>query len=437
MALVQECHSDFVLFPREQPYLEMLESRQDDAFENIVHYTTASDMNHHFSDLASTTYDAYPSNSSFSAAASNYYGGSGAASNFAIDAPKENDRLNQRQFTPSGSPSPSMSQSFDHPPSILSSTSGASAQSTASSAAGSPYSHETNHIPSQEHWTESHQGLGIAPAIVHHEGFGSDLYPLTNISSNDIIFGEDKFSNNFVGKSRNIFSSSISPSSAASPVPASVSFCTSSQSFSTAFSSSPLALDTTMTTRDVTIDTILEEVNNRIATPSTDLTSPASARSMEASPRYFRSKCLAPQSSPRVQSAFKSPTTPASATSPFTSRSTPPPSVRPHESRRNSLALCSELKAQQSPTTLSHRAHPYAYCRPTPPSTAQTHFHTHQFQSPFVGQSSGRFIAPLESSCWFSLISRSQFSVRLFCRLILKFSPWKAAQSFSRERNGS
>lgn len=407
MALVHDCHSDFVLFPRDQTYLDMLDSRQDETFENIPHYTTASDM-HHFSDLAGTTYD--PSTAAFSTVVSSYYGGNGGTLNFAVDIPKENERLNQRQFTPSGSPSPSISQSFDHPPSILSSTSGASAQSTASSAAGSPYSHDTNHVPNQEHWTESHQGLGIAPGIAHNEGFGSDLYQLTNID-NDLVFSEDKFPNNFVGESRKIFSSSISTSSAASPVPVSVLSCASSQSFVPAFRSSPLALDTSVTTRDVTIDTILKEVNSRIHTPTTALTSPASTSSIETSPRYFRSTRLAPQSSPSVRSSFKSPTTPASAMSPLTSRSTPPPSVHPHKSRRNSLASCSDSKAQQSPTMSSHRVHPYG--RPTPPPSSQAHSQTHQSQSPFFGQSSGRFIAPLESSCWFSLTARSLFSVFL------------------------
>lgn len=319
--------------------------------------------------------------------------------------------LDQRQFTPSGSPSPSISQSFDHPPSILSSTSGASAQSTASSAAGSPYSHDTNHVPSQENWTESHRGLGIVPGIAPNEGFGSDLYPLTSMD-NELVFSEDKFPNNFVGESRKIFSSSIPTSSTASSVPVSVSSCASSQSFVSAFCYSPLALDTSVTTGDVTIDTILKEVNSRIDTPTTALTSPTSASSIETSPRYFRSTPLAPQSSPRVRGSFKSPTTPASAMSPLASRSTPPPSVRLHGSRRNSTAPCSDSKAQQSTTTSSHRVHPFG--RPTPPPSSQAQFHIHQSQSPFFGQSSGRFIAPLESSCWFSLIARSLFFYFLF-----------------------
>lgn len=405
MALVQDCYSDFVLFPRDQPYLDILDARQDETFENIVHYTTASDMHHHFPDLASTTYDTYPSTSAFSTVTSNYYGGSCGALNSVVDVPKEDERLNQRQFTPSGSPSPSISQSFDHPPSILSSTSGASAQSTASSAAGSPYSHDTNHVPSQELWMESHHGLGIASGIPHNEGFGSDLYPLTNIE-NELVFSDDKFPNNFVGESRKIFSSSISTSGAASPVSVSVSSSASSQSFVPAFRSPHLALDTSVTTGDVTIDTILKEVNSRVEKPTTDMISPASASSIETSPRYFRSTPLAPQPSPRVWGSFKSPTTPASAMSPLTSRSSTPQSARAHESRRNSLAPCSDSKAQQQ-TTPSHRVYPYS--RPTPPLSSQALSHINQSQSPFFGQSSGRFIAPLESSCRFSLIARSLF----------------------------
>ena len=399
MALVHDCPSDFVLFPRDHPYLDILDSRQDEPFENIVHYTTVSDMHHHFSDLANSTYDAFPSTSAFSSAASHYYGGSGGSLNFVVDGSKENERLNQRRFTPSGSPSPSISQSFDHPPSNLSSTSGASAQSTASSAAGSPYSHDINQVPSQEHWTETHRGLGIAPVNAHNEGFGSDLYSLTEIN-HDLVFREEKFPNNFVGESRKIFSPSISTSSTASQVPVSISSCACSQTLVPASCSSSLALDTSVTTQDVTIDTFLKEVNSMIDTPATVLTSPASMCSIETSPRYVGSTRWASHSSPRVQSCFKCPTAPASAMSPLTSRSTSPPSARPQESRRNSLALYSDSKANQSPTTPTHRVHPYG--RPTLLSGPQAHFYINQSQSPFFGQSSGRFIAPLESSCWFS-----------------------------------
>lgn len=396
MALVHDSTSDFVLFPRDQSYLDMLDSRQDEAFDSL-HFNTASDMHRHFADLTSSTYDAYPSASAFSHSASNYYGGT---LSFVVDAPKENERANQSQITSSGSPSPSVS--FDHPPSILSSTSVASVNSTPSSAVGSPYSHDTKAVQGQEQWTDSHQGLGIAPGIAHNEGFGTDLYPLPNLD-NDLVFSEDKFSGSFVGESRRIFSSSISASAAS--VPSSISSCKSPPNSLPAFCASPLAIDTSVATRDVTIDTILNEVNSQIDTPKTALMSPASINSVETSPKSFQSiRPIHHPSSPPARISFKSPTTPASAMSPFASRVTPPPSVRLHESRRNSIVACNDSKATNSPTLSSYRTHPYSRLAPLPGSQALSP--KHQSQSPFFGQSSGRFIAPLESSCWFSLNAR-------------------------------
>ena len=395
MALVHDNTSDFVLFPRDQSYLDLLDSRQEETFDGL-HFNTAPDMHRRFADLTSTSYDAYPPASAFSHSASNYYSG---ALSFVVDAPKENERANKSQITSSGSPSPSIS--FDQPPSILSSTSGPSVNSTPSSAVGSPYSHDTNPVQGQERWTESHQGLGIAPGIAHNEGFGTDLYPLTNLD-NDLVFNEDKFSGSFVGESRKIFSSSIS-ASAASARP-SVSSCKSLPKSLPAFCSSPLAIDTSVVTRDVTIDTILKEVNSQIGTPNTALISPASINSIETSPRSFPSiRYIRRPSSPSACISFKSPTTPASAMSPVASRVTPPPSVRLREPHRNSVVASNDSKATNSPKPSSYRTHPYS--RPALPPGSPSLSPKHQSQSPFFGQSSGRFIAPLESSCWFSLIA--------------------------------
>lgn len=390
MALVLESTSDFVLFPRDQSYLDMLDSRQDEIFDNL-HFNPAADMHHHFADLATTTYDTYPSASAFSHSGSNYYGG---ALSFVVDVPKEIERANQGQITSSGSPSPSAS--FDHPPSILSSASGASIQSTPSSVVGSPYSHDTNPVQAQEHWTESHQGLGIGPGIAHNEGFGTDLYPLTNLE-NDLVFSEDKFPGSFVSESQ-IFSSSISTSVVS--VPASVS-CKYFSNSLPSFCSSPLAIDTSVVTRDVTIDTILRDVNSQIDIPNTALRSPASICSIETSPKSVRTtRPIHRPSSPRARTSFKSPTTPASARSQFDSRAAFSPTARLHISGWKSVIACDDSNASNSPTQLL--PHTNTYGRPAPPSCSQVLSAKHQSHSPFFSQSSGRFIAPLDSTCWFS-----------------------------------
>lgn len=390
MALVHDSHNDFILFPRAQ-YLDMLESKQDDSFDSLAYSTL--EMHHRLSDLTGT-YDSYPSTAAFSNSSLNYY--ESGALNYAVGFSKENDRLNQPRFTPCGSPSPSISQSFDQPPSILSSTSGASAQSTASSAVGSPYPHDTSQVSGHDHWSESHQGLGIAPGISQHERFGTELFPLTDLSS-EVVFDEDKYSSNsFVGESSKISSSSVS--SHVTLVPASISSCP----------FPPLALDTAVVTRIVAIDTNPED-----RTSITGLTSPESINSTMSSPISFgnNGRLHRPIFSPPVQGVFKSPMTPASAMSPFTGRFTPSPSSRPHE-RSGSYGVSSiDLTTKQPSSSCLQLAHSRA--RPDKPPSRQGHSHSNQFHSPFFSQSSGRFIAPLDSSCWFSLFTRVWFGFHL------------------------
>lgn len=381
MALVHDSTGDFLLFPRDQSYMDMLDLRLDDGFDGL-HYGSASDGQHQRLDLAGTTYGSYQPSSGFSTSTSNFY----SPPNFVFDEPKESEKVGR--YTPSGTPSPSVSQSFDHPPSILSSASGTS------SAVGSPYSHATSNIPGQEHWAETQRGLGIDPGIVRTEGFGHDIYPLHPVE-NDLDFNNDKFPNSFVGESTKVLSSSASASSISS----SVSSSSASQNFIPALSALPLVLDTSMVTRNVTIDTILNEVKSKIDTP-THLISPASARGMKISPASPHGG-YSLHSPLQMNGSFKSPKTPASAMSPFTPRATPPTGAWQHDFRRHPMTACGDSKTPQSPSPSLDRFHPYG--RRTPPSYSQAQFHKLQPQSPFFSQSSGRFIAPLESSCWFSL----------------------------------
>ena len=377
----------------------MLESKQDDSFDSLAYSTI--EMHHRLSDLTGT-YDSYPSTTAFSNSSLNYY--EGGALNYAVGISKENDRLNQQRFTPGGSPSPSISQSFDQPPSILSSTSGASAQSTASSAVGSPYPHDTSQVSGHDNWSESHQGLGIAPGISQHEGFCADLFPLADLSS-EVVFDENKYpSNSFVGESSKIFSSSVS--SHMTLVPTSISSCSFPQSLGPTLCASPLALDTSEVSRIVAVDTISEEHSGRSRTPITGLTSPESANSINSSPISFGSngRLHRPILSPLVQGVFKSPTTPASAMSPFNSRFTSPPTSRRQERAGNNVVSSIDLITQQPSSPCSHFAHSHARLNESPSREGHSHFN--QSHSPFFSQSSGRFIAPLDSSCWFSLSTR-------------------------------
>lgn len=393
MALVRDSFSDFVLFPRDpSSYLDMLDARGDSDFDGL-HYNpqTTSNMQRPLSDLASTSYDPYPPVLAYSGSSS-YHG----APQFVLDAPKGDAGQESKRWTSSGSPSPSTSQPYDHPPSAVSSVSGTSGQSTASSAVGSPYSHATQTIPGQEHWTDSHLGLGIAAGMFHNDRFGNDIFPTTSID-HDLTFEDGKYPNSFVGKSGSISPLSISAShpntSAVSPSP-------SSHLPISAFHAPQLALDTSVATRDVTIDTILEEVNSGIGA-SPHVVSPASAASTNASPTFPRGTHPVPCTL-HTAGSFKAPTTPASAMSLFASRGFSPPATRQCHPRRHSTAICGDLNVRRSPSASFRRSHPYN--RPTLSPVPNNQLLINQSQPPFFSQSSGRYIAPLESSCWFSLV---------------------------------
>lgn len=372
MALVHENIGDFVLFPRDPSYHNM--GSEDDI------------------NGLDSSYEPYPPISSYSSAIPAYYN----ASQYLFESAKSQD---QHRFTPAGSPSPSISQALDHPPSTtLSSASGASVQSTASSAVGSPYSHATHHLPGQDQWTESHHGLGIASGVVHHDdGFGHDMAQWGSME-NELIFDSSKLQDSFVGESENISSSSIFPRR---PVSLSISSSSASHGFAPAFSVPPRAMAShgARNGRNVTIDTILEEVNNTIqSSPRT--ASPESTSSARTSP-VTASLNQGSACSPLGPRSFKSPITPASAISPSFPGAAFPPKVRQRGLRRQSVAASSGFKSQRTSTSPTDRYSPYA--RPFPAAEPQESFPSFQSQSPFFGQSSGRFIPPLQSSCWFSL----------------------------------
>ena len=393
MALVHDSFCDFVLFPRNpSSYLDMLDARGDNGFDGL-HYNppTMSNMQQNFTDSASNTYDPYPSASTYPSGSSAYY----TASQLALDPPKGVARQETRRWTPSGPPSPSVSQSYEHPPSAVSSVSGASGQSTASSVVGSPYSHATQSLPGQKHWTDPHLGLGIAVGTCYNDTFVNDIFPSSNID-HDLMFEDDKYPNNFVGKSGNISTSSISTSHSD---PSAVSFSPPSQNLISALHAPPLALDTSVAAHHITIDTILEEVNSGIAA-SPQSNSRASGVSKKASPTTPRGPFPVP-SIPHMASSFKAPTTPTSAMS-FAPRGFSPPTSRQRPLRRHSTAVCGDMNVQRSSTASSGRFHPYG--RPILPPVPLNQSHENQSQPPFFSQSSGKYIAPLESSCWFSLI---------------------------------
>ena len=369
MALVHENVGDFVLFPRDPPYHHNMGSEDD-----------INGLN--------SSYEQYPSMPAYSSAA--YYN----TPHYLFESAKSQDH---HGFTPAGSPCPSISQALDHPPSTtLSSASGASVQSTASSAVGSPYSHATHNLPSQDQWTESHHGLGIASGVVHsNDGFGQDI-PQWGGMENEMIFDSSKLQDNFVGESEKVSSSPVSPSCSA---PLSMPSCSASQVFPSGFSfpSQAVAPTSSGNGRNITIDTILEEVNCTIQSSPSPTSTCATSVSPVCVPLNPGS-----MSSPRIARSFRSPTTPASAMSPsFPSPAYSPRSRQPGL-RRPSLTSSNTSRAQRTSVSPTETYSPYVRSLPVP--ELQEQFPFVQSSSPFFGQSSGRFIPPLQSSCWFSFM---------------------------------
>ena len=401
MAVVQDRPGDFVLLSRDQSYLDMLDPRPDENFD-ILHYNIGSDMQHQFPDLSDNTYEPYPSTSPLSTNTSNCYN----AQDSALVKPKDISGLGQRQMPTSTTTSPSVSRSFDHPPSTLSSASGASAQSTTSSAVGSPFSHATSNLPGQEHWVDSQQGLGIAAGIVHNESYGSEIYSLNHLE-HDLVLSSDKFSNHFVGESQRFPSPSVSNSGSVW------------QSSILPSLAAPLTLDTNVVSREYSMDAIKNESTDRIGSPALSNSSAATSLSHISQPCQAGTQAPSP---PQSNGSFKSPITPASAYSPRTPSTSSPLSARQHAFHSKSL-----VGGHDTRTLGIHRRALATSCRWSPydqaatPSKSPGRSYRDLILSPFFGQSSGRFIAPLESSCWFSLIvfSFPHFSSSLISQRLL------------------
>ena len=365
---------------------------------SALHYGvhTRPDFQQQNSEISS--YEPYSAASAYSSAPQLYY----TAPRDHMAAGKVHSTSQQRRYTPAGSPSPSISQALDYPPSALSSASGASVQSTASSAVGSPYSHATNTLSSHDQWKESRHGLGIAPEIVHNDGFGQEtMFPMAGME-NDLVFDGSKLQSNFVGEFGRVSSSSFpsrQPSPTISSSPPAL------QPLLSASSSSPGAMGqgTFSSRRNVTIDTILEEVNSEITSPEQTIF-PTSARAVD--PSFGTLRTFYETNSPPVHlNSFKSPTTPASAMSPYFPSTDIP-------SRTNQRDLGSQLGAAGLASSASPTDRFSPYQRPIR-STVQDTFSAVPSQNPFFSQSSGRFIPPLESSCWFSWLALIFYSVEI------------------------
>lgn len=371
---------DFVLYPGQEAYTNMQVSQQED--QGNLYVRSQYGMDGQFAELAMSTYDTAASLAAFSAPTTLY-----DAPHFVVDAPPESLKHGTCRYTPPGSPSNSATHSFDHPPSTMSSTSGASVPSANSSAVGSPYSRAMHVASSREPWSEIGHGLGFGPGIVSHDAFYAGDY-VTRGLEHEVIFAQDKLPSNFVGKSQEV---SPSQASICSTPPSS----SLSHSFHRTFTP-VLALETSAAESGTRVGSIRKRVGSRTCSPRVDSPSD-SGRPTDASMEQRAKRQR--RSSPEHTEVFMSPLTPASATGPSApaGRSS---SMTPRSSpRKTPLVSAGAAKAKSSPVASpGHLLHG----RPTPPPASPVVAHTRHFQTPFFSQSSGNFVAPLESSCWFS-----------------------------------
>lgn len=359
MALVHESISDFILFPRDQTFYDSLHSSVDDFVGLDCSFRNSIAMQQAFQDrglaLLGDPSDppGYPSGQPI------YFN----APDLIVDAPKGHARQYQQRYTPSGSPSPSVPHSLDQPPSTLSSTSGASGPSTASSTVGSPYSLATHSLSGPDAWSELNQGLGIAPDIVHNESFTQDAFPNGSLEG-ELCYQDGKFADNFVGEYGKI--SSVRHSQRCSTSAPSLSSENNSTFLQTPFSQSPpnFFRPSAMvrhapgdTLRPSTISAVYEHTEDP---DNSDQFLPFAISLSGRNPLH--SPATSDMDSPGSET-FKPPVKPASAMGPL--RRQPP------------------LPRRQSA--------PWDQTRGYQPS------------NPLFNQSNGRFIAPLESSCRFSL----------------------------------
>lgn len=376
--LVKENLQDFVLFPHKRPQPDMLaleSSRHQQSYGH--HFSMDPNIHDPYPCLSLNSYDSFGSHASFSSAPGSYFD----TPSFIVDAPPDMIKHEQYQQTPSGSPSIAPSRSTEHPPSTLSTASGQSVPSASSSAVGSPYSGAAHGVPYQDAWNEMNHGLGLVPTIVGNDSFVQDF--VTSSMDSDIIFAHDKLPDHYVGEYANVSSlkSESIPFSASISQPA---MCVSAPS---------LALSTSVEDSGMTIDTILDRANSAVTPPRPD-SSPVSGRSNSTSPTIRGGQ--ATRTSSKDQRGFRSPTTPASAT-PITHATYSPALTN----RRHSLAQVIGATPSRNSPPFSPRMARSSVPSPRPESPKQVY--AGHFQNPFFAQSSGNFVPPLESSCWFSL----------------------------------
>lgn len=347
MALIHNSGGDPVLFPRDQSFSDLTASLPADNFKGYYH-SVDMDQRSQFVDPTRNAFDTYQVTSTQPTTAAYH-----ESSRSHLNSVKAGDEASMPRPTPSASPS-SMSQTFDPSSSVLSSTSGASA---ASSVGGSPYARPTQQMPFQDKWSSPIEGLGISSGVVSGDYYGYD------VSRQDFVGEYDE----------NILS--LLPCTGVSA--SSISLASATQEFPSPYYVSRSELLAESHKGGITIDTILCEIERKNRHHASTI-SPVSSSSTTVPPPTFPG-IACDQDSPIKHGLFSPQLRNPALTMPQQSSVSPPESDAP------------DLGMHPSHGSL------------TPPSNSPSSSRKHQ--DSFFSQSSGRFVAPIYSSCWFSFTS--------------------------------
>lgn len=288
------------------------------------------------------------------------------------------ESLKQVQFVDyrTDSPPPSVTRATDPPITTVAQVSGPSATSTSSSALGSPSSAASHTLARSDLWANSNfepGGLGLAAGIVTTEGFTQEN-PITTIGLGpEHTFVDEKRPMGYVGKYAAVSSSidavqerAVSSSSSSSPslIPA--------YSSHSIYSVGPHH-------SGLTIDTVLGNIAGGLsASPSSATTSTVKASIGDDGV------------------VFRSPVSPASTRPTRAPRSMDAAGSRWHPYSHPARSPSKSDTPNVSPSSITHPV-----SSPNVPTSSAFQEVLDFHPSPFFAQSSGHFVAPLQSSCWF------------------------------------
>ena len=359
-AAVYNSATDFLFFSQDYASSQPSTYQSDNVIP--THNLSLMHQQEHSLDQTKPSYDSHCSIPPSSPGLSDYY----HARHLTFDSPKERAGGPAPRTTSSASPS-YLPLTYHHPPSIMASTPGISGQSTNSSADGSPNTLTNHPIAYHDKWDGSLQGLVLEPGFINDDSSGQASYPVNNFD-HDRSMNENKYC---VGEYQPCSATDSGPttSSPSCSLPD-----TSSQEPTFVLSPSSFILGPSVPDRNNSLDSILEEVKSENEAPSR-LLSPAST-TWPSSTALYSTTPLGSPSAHKVPTS--SPLNPTSVTS-----------------------LCFPNSATSTASAERISGTRFAFDRSmTPLSYHQTQ--SHFSQDPFFGQSSGRFVAPLESSCSFS-----------------------------------